>query len=110
MDTVLFVNVPNEKKIHTIGIEIKGHRYDLLHDMKMYHYLGHTDYFFLAVPNALVKPARIKAALDPRIGIIRMGDGKIIIFPDKQDVPLAFRDEVIQHTIIGNHGTACGSV
>lgn len=99
MDTVFFVKVPNEKKMQTIGIEIKGHRNNLLRDMKMYNYLGHTDYFFLAVPPVLVKPARIKAAVDPRMGLIRMSDGKILIFPEKQDVPPAFRDEVINNAL-----------
>ena len=93
MDTVIFLHVCSGKTL-TIGIEIKGHRRNLIWDNKLFEYLGHTDFFFLAVPTALIKPARLKASQDPHIGIIRMRDGKIIVFPERQDVPQEYRDEV----------------
>lgn len=109
MDTIIFLHV-NYGKTLTIGIEIKGHRKNLIWDNKLFEYLGHTDYFFLAVPTVLIKPARLKASQDPRIGIIRMRDGKIIVFPEIQTVSEENKQEMFKNTENGRLDQTCGVV
>ena len=41
-----------------VGIEVKSEKSDLLKDEKINDYLGWTDYFFLAVPDSLVRYAK----------------------------------------------------
>ena len=98
VDSVIIVKGHNEEV--SICFEIKGHFKDLKKDTKMFNYLGHSDYFFLAVPQYLITSALKKAAIDSRIGVLRTTDGGIIRFPEKQyGIPNEARDE-IKHNMI----------
>jgi hypothetical protein len=51
----------NQGECFTVGVELKGEKYDLTGDDKMGMYLGWTDLFFIGVPESLVDEAMKKA-------------------------------------------------
>ena len=73
------------------GIEIKTTRRDLLKNgCNISHYLGATDYHFLAVPKTLLPDAVRLLQQQPlaqnleHIGLVDITDGQIVIMPDRQ--------------------------
>ena len=74
-----------------VSIEIKATRWDLLtNGFKISHYMGATDFLFLAVPKALLPDAvdllqRKPLVQDLKyIGIIDITDGQIVVMPGRQ--------------------------
>lgn len=88
-DAVFFVepgyNALNQRHIYSIGVELKGEKYDLLNDDKMEHYLGYTDFFFIGVPIDLVSDAVNRAEGNDYIGVFCVDDGKIWLMPSRQE-------------------------
>ena len=88
-DAVFFVepgyNALNQRHIYSIGVELKGEKYDLLNDDKMEHYLGYTDFFFIGVPIDLVSDAINRAEGNDYIGVFCVDDGKIWLMPSRQE-------------------------
>ena len=88
-DAVFFVepgyNALNQRHIYSIGVELKGEKYDLLNDDKMEHYLGYTDFFFIGVPIDLVSDAVNRAEGNNYIGVFCVDDGKIWLMPSRQE-------------------------
>ena len=88
-DAVFFVepgyNALNQRHIYSIGVELKGEKYDLLNDNKMEHYLGYTDFFFIGVPIDLVSDAINRAEGNDYIGVFCVDDGKIWLMPSRQE-------------------------
>ena len=88
-DAVFFVepgyNALNQRHIYSIGVELKGEKYDLLNDDKMEHYLGYTDFFFIGVPVNLVSYALKRAEGNDYIGVFCVDDGKIWLMPSRQE-------------------------
>ena len=88
-DAVFFVepgyNALNQRHIYSIGVELKGEKYDLLNDDKMEHYLGYTDFFFIGVPLDLVSDAINRAEGNDYIGVFCVDDGKIWLMPSRQE-------------------------
>ena len=84
-DAVFFVEPGysslNQRHIYSIGVELKGEKYDLLNDDKMEHYLGYTDFFFIGVPVNLVSYALKRAEGNDYIGVFCVDDGKIWLLP-----------------------------
>ncbi len=86
---LLFVILSRRKNI-SVGVEIKVEKNDLLFGEKLHYELGVTDYFFLAVPRRLVPAAiyvlkRQQPADIPKIGLIDLDNGEIIILPQKNE-------------------------
>ena len=88
-DAVFFVepgyNALNQRHIYSIGVELKGEKYDLINDDKMEHYLGYTDFFFIGVPIDLVSDAVNRAEGNDYIGVFCVDDGKIWLMPSRQE-------------------------
>ena len=88
-DAVFFVepgyNALNQRHIYSIGVELKGEKYDLINDDKMEHYLGYTDFFFIGVPVNLVSYALKRAEGNDYIGVFCVDDGKIWLMPSRQE-------------------------
>ena len=88
-DAVFFVEPGysslNQRHIYSIGVELKGEKYDLLNDDKMEHYLGYTDFFFIGVPIDLVSDAINRAEGNDYIGVFCVDDGKIWLMPSRQE-------------------------
>ena len=88
-DAVFFVepgyNALNQRHIYSIGVELKGEKYDLLNDDKMEHYLRYTDFLFIGVPIDLVSDAINRAEGNDYIGVFCVDDGKIWLMPSRQE-------------------------
>lgn len=88
-DAVFFVepgyNSLNQRHVYSIGVELKGEKYDLINDDKMEHYLGYTDFFFIGVPADLVTDAVSRAEGNEYIGVFCVDDGKIWLLPSRQE-------------------------
>ena len=70
-----------------VGVEVKATRSDLLGDEKIGDYLGWTDYFFVAVPDNLVRSAINRFKDEPRVGVVSLDSGNIAKMPAWQEVP-----------------------
>lgn len=88
-----------------IGFEVKVNLDDLLRDNKIPYYLGWTDFFFLAVDDALLTTAMEKAAKDPRIGVVSLRNGIIHKYPAWQDIPTGRRYAVMEQAFFGYAGS-----
>ena len=99
IDAVLFVEPGNralcQKWDFTVGVEVKVTSRDLLNDEKIPHYLGWTDFFFLASPDDLIEQTLTKASISPYVGVVSLDSGKIYKYPVRQDVSLDRKVEVM---------------
>ncbi len=98
IDTVIFVE-PGERALcqdwdFTIGLEVKASAADLMSDVKIPHYLGWTDLFFIAVPDKLTAKALRKVAGIDNIGVLGLDSGHILKRPTVQNVTTTRRLEL----------------
>ena len=81
-DVVMFVGFGKAAAYHgdvfSVGVEIKSNLFDLERDMKMPYYLGKIDYFFLAVPDGLLKDAFFKVCGLEGVGVFSLTTGHIV--------------------------------
>lgn len=111
-DAVFFVQ-PGKKSLNqdecfTVGVELKGDKYDLTGDDKMVKYLGWTDLFFIGVPESLVDEAIRKAeevsmaacGTNDMVGVFAVETGIIYKMPSRrQDVSLQNRNAILEEII-----------
>ena len=100
IDAVIFVE-PGDMALcqdwdFTIGVEVKSSVRDLIRDVKIPHYLGWTDLFFLAVPDNLIGEAKRKVADIDAIGVFALDSGRIVKRPNAQNVPASQRLELMK--------------
>jgi len=74
-----------------VAIEIKTSRDDLKGDMKMFEYLGYSDYMLLIVPTILIPSALSKVADYDTIGVADIDTGKVYKLPEKQEISMTRR-------------------
>ena len=105
-DAVFFVepgyNSLNQRHIYSIGVELKGEKYDLLNDDKMEHYLGYTDFFFIGVPVNLVSYALKRAEGNDYIGVFCVDDGKIWLLPSRQEPSYKNQRDLLTQILFAN--------
>ena len=105
-DAVFFVepgyNSLNQRHIYSIGVELKGEKYDLLNDDKMEHYLGYTDFFFIGVPVNLVSYALKRAEGNDYIGVFCVDDGKIWLLPSRQEPSYKNQRDILAQILFTN--------
>ena len=105
-DAVFFVepgyNSLNQRHIYSIGVELKGEKYDLLNDDKMEHYLGYTDFFFIGVPIDLVSDAVNRAEGNDYIGVFCVDDGKIWLLPSRQEPSYKNQRDLLTQILFAN--------
>lgn len=90
-----------------VGIEVKADKSDLLKDEKLHDYLGWTDYFFLAVPDNLVRCAMDKVKTEPRVGVISLDSGTIVKMPAWQEVPTGRKLAIMEQAFYFNAPERC---
>jgi hypothetical protein len=90
-----------------IGIEVKVTKSDLLGDEKIEDYLGWTDYFFVAVPDNLVRSAINKFKNEPRVGVASLDSGNIAKMPAWQEVPSGRRLAIMEQAFYFNNPERC---
>ena len=84
----------NQGECFTVGVELKGQKYDLAGDDKMGKYLGWTDFFFIGVPEELVEEAIRKAeevssaacGRPDMVGVFAVDNGLIYKMPARRQV------------------------
>ena len=84
----------NQSECFTVGVELKGEKYDLTGDDKMDKYLGWTDLFFIGVPESLVDDAIRKAeevssaacGRPDMVGVFAVDNGLIYKMPARRQV------------------------
>lgn len=105
-DAVFFVEPGysslNQRHIYSIGVELKGEKYDLLNDDKMEHYLGYTDFFFIGVPVNLVSYALKRAEGNDYIGVFCVDDGKIWLLPSRQEPSYKNQRDLLTQILFAN--------
>ena len=105
-DAVFFVepgyNSLNQRHIYSIGVELKGEKYDLINDDKMEHYLGYTDFFFIGVPVNLVSYALKRAEGNDYIGVFCVDDGKIWLLPSRQEPSYKNQRDLLTQILFAN--------
>ena len=105
-DAVFFVepgyNSLNQRHIYSIGVELKGEKYDLINDDKMEHYLGYTDFFFIGVPVNLVSYALKRAEGNDYIGVFCVDDGKIWLLPSRQEPSYKNQRDILAQILFTN--------
>ena len=98
----------NQSECFTVGVELKGDKYDLTGDDKMDKYLGWTDLFFIGVPESLVEDAIRKAedvstaacGRPDMVGVFAVDNGLIYKMPSRrQVVPSENRIAVMEQII-----------
>lgn len=82
---IVYVICEAEKTL-SIGVEVKALLFDLLYGEKLHYQIDVADYLFLAVPRALIPAAKYviedqRGEDVPRIGLVDLTDGDIVIFP-----------------------------
>lgn len=100
IDTVIFVE-PGDRALcqgwdFTVGVEVKASEWDLIRDVKIPHYLGWTDLFFIAVPDTLIGEAGHKVADIDTIGVLSLDSGRIVKRPKVQSVMASHRLELMK--------------
>lgn len=100
IDTVIFVE-PGDRALcqdwdFTIGLEVKASSADLISDVKIPHYLGWTDLFFIAVPDKLIAKALRKVAGIDNIGVLGLDSGHILKRPTVQNITTMRRLELMK--------------
>lgn len=99
LDMVLYVASGRDAAYHqdcfSIGIEMKGSWNDLWRDHKMQHYLGKTDFLYLAVPDWLAEEALSKASRIEGLGVFSLTSGAIFRVASKQEVVPVIRDQML---------------
>ena len=90
-----------------VGIEVKANKLDLLEDEKIEDYLGWTDYFFIAVPDNLVKLAIKRFENEPRIGVVSLDSGNINKMPAWQEVPSGRKLAIMEQAFYFNDPERC---
>jgi hypothetical protein len=90
-----------------VGIEVKATKSDLLGDEKIEDYLGWTDYFFVAIPDSLVRLAINKFKNEPRIGVISLDSGNIAKMPAWQEVPNGRKLAIMEQAFYFNNPERC---
>lgn len=113
IDQVIFVKPRIDslktRTTYTIGIEIKAEYSDMMTDSKMQYYLGHTDFFFLAVPYELCDAAIRKVATlaeqysssDGRVGVLNIDNCIVVKWPSQQQVSLNNRFRLTESALWG---------
>lgn len=105
-DVVMFVGFGKAAAYHgdvfSVGIEIKSNLFDLQRDMKMPYYLGKTDYFFLAVPDGLVKDALFKVCGLEGVGVFSLTTGHIVKLATRQEVIEKARSQLLYKALFRN--------
>ena len=100
-DCVFFVapgyRALNQGQTFTVGVELKNSKEDLMHDKKIEHYLGYTDYFFIGVPEYLAEHALQRAEKNAQIGVFAVNTGQIYKLPERIQVAVEHqRDLLVQ--------------
>ncbi len=91
LDAMVLVFGDNEREEVSIGLEIKDTWGDLIYDAKLPYEIGHTDYFFLAVPTEMI-PCAICIIMDHdadirrQIGLIDLDHGSIVLFGERAGI------------------------
>ncbi len=105
-DVVFFVGYGKAAAYHcdvfSVGVEIKSNLFDLEQDLKIPCYLGKTDYFFLAVPDGLVKDALFKVCGLEGVGVFSLTTGHIIKLAAQQEVTANARSQLLYKTLFRN--------
>ena len=105
-DCVFFVNphraALNQRQIYSVGVELKNSKGDLMSDIKIEHYLGYTDFFFIGAPSSLVEDAVRYAKSDEQIGVFDVENGKICKMPERIR-PTVERQKNLLEQILFNH-------
>jgi hypothetical protein len=93
------ISTPNRGDIYTHGIEIKVSKSDLLNDHKMQEYREHCEFFWIAVPNALIEYAEDICCDD--WGIIAVSnDKKITVVKQAKYRSATFKNETMQNALL----------
>ena len=99
IDVAFFVGAGKSAAYHgdvfSIGIEVKSNPDDLIGDQKIQHYIGKTDFFYLAVEDWLIVEALKKAQGLPGIGVISLSSGHIVKPAIRQDVTASIRQQLL---------------
>ena len=99
IDVAFFVGAGKSAAYHgdvfSVGLEVKANLYDLIGDQKIQHYIGKTDFFYLAVEDWLIVEALKKAQGLPGIGVISLSSGHIVKPAIRQDVTASIRQQLL---------------
>lgn len=110
-DVVLFIKpgyrALNQQHCFTVALEIKEFKDDLMHDEKLWKYVGWTDFFFIAVPEDLTDFAFKKIdsineehpECKNKIGVLGLQTGTMYNSPARSEVTIERQNLVLQNAV-----------
>lgn len=110
-DVILFIKpgyrALNQGHCFTVALEIKEFKDDLMHDEKLWKYVGWTDFFFIAVRDDLTQYAFEKIVevnnehpgTMSKIGVLGLETGELYSHPQRSEVTIEKQNMVLQNAV-----------